>query len=85
MSWEHAKPGRPAHTRKPRRSCDCRRTERAGSPSVSQRSGKENRDDKDLLLKDKSVVLEEYATRLIAAEGVHIREMELMLMKHAPE
>ena len=60
-------------------------TERAGSPSVSQRSGKENRDDKDLLLKEKSVVLEEYATRLIAAEAVHIREMELMLMKHGPE
>ena len=37
------------------------------------------------LVKDKSVVLEEYATRLIAAEAVHIREMELMLMKHAPE
>ena len=42
---------------------------------------------RDLLtmVKDKSVVLEEYATRLIAAEAVHIREMELMLMKHAPE
>ena len=37
------------------------------------------------LVKDKSVVLEEYATRLIAAEAVHIREMELMLMKRAPE
>ena len=36
------------------------------------------------LVKDKSVVLEEYATRVIAAEAIHIREMELMLMKHAP-
>jgi hypothetical protein len=37
------------------------------------------------LVKDKSVVLEEYAQRMVAAEAVHIREMELMLMKHAPE
>ena len=37
------------------------------------------------LVKDKSVVLEEYATRLVAAEAVHLREMELMLMKGAPE
>jgi bacterioferritin len=37
------------------------------------------------LVKDKSVVLEEYATRMIAAEAVHIREMELMLMKRAPD
>jgi hypothetical protein len=37
------------------------------------------------LVKDESVVLEEYATRMIAAEAVHIREMELMLMKRAPE
>ena len=37
------------------------------------------------LVKDKSVVLEEYATRLVSAEAVHLREMELMLMKHAPE
>ena len=37
------------------------------------------------LIKDKSVVLEEYVTRVIAAEAVHIREMELMLMKQAPE
>jgi hypothetical protein len=36
-------------------------------------------------VKDKSVVLEEYATRLVAAEAVHLREMELMLMKGAPE
>ena len=34
---------------------------------------------------DKSVVLEEYATRMVAAEAVHIREMELMLMKRAPD
>ena len=37
------------------------------------------------LVKDKSVVLEEYATRVIAAEAIHIREMELMLMKRAPD
>src|SRR5690348_10234966 len=37
------------------------------------------------LIKGKSVVLEEYATRMIAAEAVHIREMELMLMKLAPD
>jgi bacterioferritin len=37
------------------------------------------------LIKDKSVVLEEYAARLVAAEAVHLREMELMLMRHAPE
>ena len=37
------------------------------------------------LIKDKSVVLEEYATRVIAAEAIHIREMELMLMKRAPD
>ena len=37
------------------------------------------------LVKDKSVVLEEYATRLVAAEAVHIREMELMLMTRAPD
>jgi bacterioferritin len=42
---------------------------------------------RDLLamVKDKSVVLEEYAQRMVAAEAVHIREMELMLMKRAPE
>ena len=37
------------------------------------------------LVKDKSVVLDEYATRMVAAEAVHIREMELMLMKSAPD
>jgi bacterioferritin len=37
------------------------------------------------MVKNKSVVLEEYAQRMIAAEAVHIREMELMLMKRAPE
>jgi bacterioferritin len=36
------------------------------------------------LVKDKSVVLEEYATRLIAAEAIHLREMELMVMTRAP-
>jgi bacterioferritin len=37
------------------------------------------------LVKDKSVVLEEYAIRMVSAEAVHIREMELMLMRRAPE
>jgi len=37
------------------------------------------------MVKDKSIALEEYAQRLIAADVVHIREMELMLMKSAPE
>ena len=37
------------------------------------------------MVKDKSITLEEYAQRLVAAEVVHIREMELMLMKSAPE
>jgi bacterioferritin len=36
------------------------------------------------LIKDKSIVLEEYLTRVIAAEAIHIQEMELMLMNHAP-
>jgi len=42
---------------------------------------------RDLLaiVKDKSVVLEEYATRMIATEAVHVREMELMLLKRAPD
>jgi bacterioferritin len=37
------------------------------------------------MVKDKSITLEEYAQRLVAVEVVHIREMELMLMKSAPE
>ena len=37
------------------------------------------------LVKGKSIVLEEYATRMVAAEAVHIREMELMLLKRAPD
>src|SRR5271167_4163760 len=37
------------------------------------------------LVKDKSVVLEEYATRLVSAEAVHLREMELMAMQRAPD
>ena len=37
------------------------------------------------LAKDKSLVLEEYAMRLVSKEAVHLREMELMLMKRAPE
>ena len=37
------------------------------------------------LVKDKSVVLEEYATRLVSAEAVHLREMELMAMQRPPD
>ena len=37
------------------------------------------------LAKDKSLVLEEYAMRLVSKEAVHLREMELMLMKRALE
>jgi bacterioferritin len=37
------------------------------------------------LVKDKSVVLDEYATRLVSAEAVHLREMELIAMHRAPE
>lgn len=42
---------------------------------------------RDLLdmIEGKSPVLEEYATRLIAAEAVHVSEMKLMLMRSAPE
>jgi len=42
---------------------------------------------RDLLdfIKDKSTVLEEYATRLIAAEATHVSEMHLMLMRSAPQ
>lgn len=36
------------------------------------------------LIKDKSTVLEEYATRMIATEAVHVSEMRLMLMRSAP-
>lgn len=37
------------------------------------------------LIKDKSPVLEEYATRLIAVEATHVSEMRLMLMRSAPQ
>jgi bacterioferritin len=37
------------------------------------------------MVKDKSVVLEEYATRLVSAEAVHLQEMELMAMRRAPD
>ncbi|MDX1484388.1 MAG: ferritin-like domain-containing protein [Alphaproteobacteria bacterium] len=37
------------------------------------------------MIKDKSTVLEEYATRMIAAEAIHVSEMQLMLMRSAPE
>lgn len=37
------------------------------------------------LIRNKSTVLEEYATRLIAAEATHVSEMRLMLMRSAPQ
>ncbi len=37
------------------------------------------------LIKDKSTVLEEYATRMVAVEAMHVSEMELMLMRSAPQ
>lgn len=37
------------------------------------------------LIRDKSPVLEEYATRLAAAEATHVSEMRLMLMRSAPQ
>jgi bacterioferritin len=37
------------------------------------------------LIKDKSTVLDEYATRLIAVEAMHVSEMRLMLMRSAPQ
>ena len=52
------------------------------APANTSRSGRVRA---RALVKDKSVVLEEYATRLVAAEAIHLREMELMLMKRAPD
>lgn len=42
---------------------------------------------RDLLgmIKDKSTVLEEYATRMVATEAMHVSEMRLMLMRSAPK
>ena len=37
------------------------------------------------LIKDKSTVLEEYATRMVAVEAMHVSEMRLMLMREAPQ
>ena len=37
------------------------------------------------LIKDKSTVLEEYATRMVAVEAMHVSEMRLMLMRSAPQ
>lgn len=37
------------------------------------------------LIKDKSTVLEEYATRMVATEAMHVSEMQLMLMRSAPQ
>ena len=37
------------------------------------------------LIKDKSTVLEEYATRMVAVEAMHVSEMQLMLMRSAPQ
>lgn len=36
------------------------------------------------LIKDKSIVLEEYASRMVAAESMHVSEMRLMLRKSTP-
>lgn len=42
---------------------------------------------RDLLdmIRDKSPVLEEYSTRMVAVEAVHVSEMRLMLMRSVPE
>lgn len=37
------------------------------------------------LIRGESPVLEDYATRMIAAEAVHVSEMDLMLRRSAPE
>ena len=37
------------------------------------------------MIKDKSIVLEEYASRMVAAESMHVSEMRMMLRKAAPE
>lgn len=37
------------------------------------------------LIKDKSIVLEEYASRMVAAEAMHVSEMRMMLRRSAPE
>jgi bacterioferritin len=37
------------------------------------------------LVEGKSTVLEEYATRMIATEAMHVSEMRLMLMRSAPQ
>lgn len=36
------------------------------------------------LIKDKSTVLEEYATRMVSVEAMHVSEMNLMLQRSAP-
>ena len=37
------------------------------------------------LIKDKSIVLEEYASRMVAAESMHVSEMRMMLRRSAPQ
>ena len=37
------------------------------------------------LIKDTSIVLEEYASRMVAAEAMHVSEMRMMLRKSAPQ
>lgn len=37
------------------------------------------------LIKDKSIVLEEYASRMVAAESLHVSEMRMMLRKSTPK
>ena len=36
------------------------------------------------LIKDRSTVLEEYATRMVSVEAMHVSEMRLMLQRSAP-
>jgi bacterioferritin len=37
------------------------------------------------MIKDKSIVLEEYASRMVAAESLHVSEMRMMLRKSTPK
>ena len=37
------------------------------------------------MIKDKSIVLEDYATRMVAAESMHVSEMRMMLRRSAPQ
>lgn len=37
------------------------------------------------MIKDKSIVLEEYASRMVAAESMHVSEMRMMLRRSTPQ